>query len=167
MRADDVEDGAEALADLLCSFTTLGSLSEEVEATMPKFDAISHLDLSVSDVERSAQWYIGTLGLREVGRSDLGDRIMIVLRHDESGLIIGLNQHGEQTADRFDEHSPGLDHVGFAVAERDELDAWQVHLEEQGVDHSPITDAPSGFGTALVFRDPDNIQLEFWWSAPR
>lgn len=134
---------------------------------MPKFNAISHLDLSVSDVERSAQWYSTVLGLREVGRSDLGDRIMVVLRHDETGLIIGLNQHSEQTADRFDEHSPGLDHVGFAVAERDELDAWQEHLELQGVDHSPIEDAPSGVGTALVFRDPDNIQLEFWWSAPR
>jgi glyoxylase I family protein len=36
-----------------------------------------------------------------------------------------------------------------------------------GVKHSPVQDSPSGSGTALVFRDPDNIQLEFWWTRPR
>jgi catechol-2,3-dioxygenase len=107
------------------------------------------------------------LGLRRLRRADLDNRIMIVLRHDDSGLIIGLNQHKEPAADRFNERRPGLDHVGFAVAERDELDSWEARLADLGVDHSPVQDAPSGTGTALVFRDPDNIQLEFWWPRPR
>lgn len=134
---------------------------------MPKFTTLSHLDLSVSDVEKSADWYVDTLGLQRLGRSDLDNRIMIVLRHRETGLIIGLNQHQHQSADTFDEHRPGLDHVGFNVAQRSDLDEWETRLTELGVDHSPVTDAPSGSGTALVFRDPDNIQLEFWWPQPR
>ena len=134
---------------------------------MPKFTNVGHLDLSVSDVERSARWYCDVLGLRRLRRADLDNRIMIVLRHDDTGLIIGLNQHHEPTADRFDEHRPGLDHVGFAVAERDELIAWQARLADLGVEHSPVQDSPSGSGTALVFRDPDNIQLEFWWTKPQ
>lgn len=134
---------------------------------MPKFASVSHLDLSVSDVERSARWYCEVLGLRRIARSDLDNRIMVVLRHDDSGLIIGLNQHSEPAADRFEERRPGLDHVGFSVTERRELDDWQERLAELGVGHSPVQDAPSGSGTALVFRDPDNIQLEFWWSRPR
>jgi catechol-2,3-dioxygenase len=134
---------------------------------MPQFDAVAHLDLSVSDVESSARWYCDVLGLRRLRRADLENRIMIVLRHDDSGLIIGLNQHHEPAADRFDERRPGLDHVGFAVTERSELDDWQARLAELGVAHSPVQDAPSGSGAALVFRDPDNIQLEFWWTRPR
>ena len=57
--------------------------------------------------------------------------------------------------------------VGFTVTERSELDDWQRRLAELGVEHSPVTDTPSGSGAALVFRDPDNIQLEFWWTTPR
>ena len=134
---------------------------------MPKFAAVSHIDLSVSDVERSASWYCDVLGLRRLRRADLDNRIMIVLRHEETGLIIGLNQHQVQNADRFDERSPGLDHIGFGVPERDDLDRWQSRLAEAGVEHSPVQDSPSGSGAALVFRDPDNIQLEFWWTRPR
>lgn len=130
---------------------------------MPRFTTLSHLDLSVTDIESSAKWYVETLGLERLGRSDFDNRIMIVLRHEETGLIIGLNQHHEQTAEAFDEHRPGLDHMGFEVSDRAELDAWDTRLTELGVEHSPVTDAPTGSGTALVFRDPDNIQLEFWW----
>ena len=134
---------------------------------MPAFGSISHLDLTVSDAEASARWYVETLGLRRLRRADLEGRIMIVLMHPETGLVLGLNQHDEQSADRFDEHRPGLDHVAFAVAERDELDRWQERLAELAVEHSRVTDSPSGSGTALVFRDPDNIQLEFWWVRSR
>ena len=133
---------------------------------MPEFGSVSHLDLSVSDVEASASWYCEVLGLRRLSRVDLDNRIMIVLGHKASGLIIGLNQHHEPAADRFDERRPGLDHVGFAVADRADLDTWQARLADLGVEHSPVQDAPSGSGTALVFRDPDNIQLEFWWTRP-
>lgn len=134
---------------------------------MPAFSTISHLDLTVSDAERSARWYVEVLGLRRIRRADLDGRIMIVLTHPDTGLVIGLNQHHEQSADSFDEHRPGLDHVGFVVAERDELYRWQQRLTELAVEHSPVTDSQSGSGTALVFRDPDNIQLEFWWTRPQ
>ena len=134
---------------------------------MAEFTSVSHLDLSVTDVEKSATWYCDVLGLRRMRRSDLDNRIMVVLVHDASGLVIGLLQHNDTLGDSFDEHRPGLDHVGFGVAERADLEAWQSRLAELGVEHSPVQDSPSGSGAALVFRDPDNIQLEFWWMAPR
>ncbi len=134
---------------------------------MATFNGISHLDLTVSDAEASAEWYGRVLGLRRLKRTDLDDRIMIVLQHPGSRLIIGLNQHHRPAAAAFDERIPGLDHVGFGVGTRDELVALEAMLTDLGVEHSPVTDAPSGSGTALVFRDPDNIQLEFWWSKPQ
>jgi len=133
---------------------------------MPDFMSISHLDLTVTDVEKSAQWYCEVLGLRRARRADLDNRIMVVLVHDPSGLIIGLNQHHDTIGDRFDEHRLGLDHVGFAVVDRAELDRWQARFVELGVEHSPVQGSASGSGAALVFRDPDNIQLELWWTAP-
>jgi glyoxylase I family protein len=129
------------------------------------FHGISHLDLSVSDVEASAAWYQRVLGLDRVRRSDLPGRTMIVLLHRPSGLIIGLNQHDDMPEGGFDERRCGLDHVGFTVAERAELEVWEARLAELGVAHSPVADVDSG--AALVFRDPDNIQLEMWWTRPR
>jgi len=128
------------------------------------FFGIGHLDLSVSDVEVGAAWYEKVLGLRRLRRVDLPERTMIVLRHDASGLVIGLNQHQGFPGEPFDERRAGLDHVGFAVGRRQDLDSWQRHLAALGVEHSPVADTE--VGSALVFRDPDHIQLELWWSKP-
>lgn len=132
---------------------------------MPTFDTVSHIDLSVSDVEASADWYCRVLGLRRLRRMDFDHRGMIVLLHEATGLVVGLNQHDVATVAAFDERNFGLDHVGFGVNERDELAVWEAHLVELGVEHSGVADTPAG--SALVFRDPDNIQLEFWWTRPR
>jgi catechol-2,3-dioxygenase len=127
------------------------------------FSGIGHLDLSVSDAEASAAWYERVLGVRRVRRVDFPARTMIVLMHEASGLVIGLNQHHGH-GQRFDERRSGLDHVGFAVPAREDLDAWADRLAELDVQHSPVADTASG--AALVFRDPDNVQLEFWWTKP-
>ncbi|MGZ7013554.1 MAG: VOC family protein, partial [Acidimicrobiales bacterium] len=54
-----------------------------------------------------------------------------------------------------------LDHIGFKVPTRESLDEWVTKLDGLGVEHSGIRDLtePMPFST-LVFRDPDNIQLE-------
>ena len=131
---------------------------------VPGFSGIGHLALSVSDVEASAAWYERVLGLACVRRTDLVERTMIVLRHEASGLVIGLNQHQGFPGEPFDEQRAGLDHVGFAVGQRRDLDAWEERLVSLGVEHSPVADTE--VGSALVFRDPDHIQLELWWSKP-
>lgn len=131
----------------------------------PTFTGISHLDLSVSDAEASAAWYERVLGLHRVRRVDFETRTMIVLYARPARLVIGLNEHAGRPEGAFDERRVGLDHVGFAVETREELDTWQAHLAELEVEHSPVADVDSG--AALVFRDLDNIQLEIWWTRPR
>jgi glyoxylase I family protein len=49
--------------------------------------------------------------------------------------------------------------VGFLVSGHAELEQWEARLTELGVEHSPIADR-QGYAV-LVFRDPDNTQLEF------
>jgi glyoxylase I family protein len=55
--------------------------------------------------------------------------------------------------------------MGFKVATREDLDAWVTKLDGLGVEHTGVRDItePVPFST-LVFRDPDNIQLELIWS---
>jgi glyoxylase I family protein len=48
----------------------------------------------------------------------------------------------------------------LSVPSRADLETWQAHLQQLGVTHSPIADRP--YGSVLVFRDPDNIQLELF-----
>ena len=61
----------------------------------------------------------------------------------------------------FDETRIGLDHLSFGVTDRAELDAWVTRLEAARAQYSRITTANSIPGAAVVvFRDPDNIQLE-------
>lgn len=133
-------------------------------ATSP-FTGISHLDLSVSDVDASAAWYERVLGLRRLRRVEFATRTMIVLLNEAASLVIGLNQHQGTPDEPFDERRAGLDHVGFAVENRQELDAWEAHFTALDVEHSPVADTEAG--SALVFRDPDQIQLEMWWTKPR
>jgi catechol-2,3-dioxygenase len=63
----------------------------------------------------------------------------------------------------FNERRPGLDHLAFGCANRDELEAWEIRLNELGIPNGGIVDTP--YYSALSFRDPDNIALEFF--APR
>ena len=71
----------------------------------------------------------------------------------------------------FDETRIGLDHLSFGVTGRDELDAWVTRLEAACAEYSRITTANSIPGAAVVvFRDPNNIQLEIFfdpaWAEP-
>jgi uncharacterized protein (DUF302 family) len=130
-----------------------------------ELSGIGHLDLSVSDAEASAAKYVRVLGLRRLRRADFPRRTMVVLVHEPSGLVIGLNQHQGFPGEPFDERRAGFDHVGVSVERRKDLDDWQVRLEALAVEQSPVADTE--VGSALVFRDPDHIQLELWWSRPR
>jgi catechol-2,3-dioxygenase len=71
-----------------------------------------------------------------------------------------MTHDGTADTGAFDERRVGLDHLAFRVSDRDELQRWATHLEAKGVAHSGIIDI--GFGPTLVFRDPDNMQLEFY-----
>jgi glyoxylase I family protein len=130
---------------------------------------IHHLGLTVRDVEASAAWYERVLGFRRVGAfiAPDGIRRKVFLRHDGLRARLGLTEHRDGDRAAFDETRVGLDHLAFGVADRDELDDWQRRLTEAGAIHSPVAAANSIPGAAvLVFRDPDNIQLEFFYAPP-
>jgi len=126
---------------------------------VPEFSGVSHVSLTVTDLERSVAWYQHVLGLHLVMPTERPGIRGAILVHT-SGLMVSLAQHENGAGGTFDELRPGLDHLSFAVADRDALVAWERHLAERGVTYSPIQDVP--YGNVLVFRDPDHVQLELF-----
>ena len=134
----------------------------------PVLKSIHHVALTVSDVEASAAWYERVLGLNRIPvpfehyeREESGYPILLVSA--DMGVVIGLHHHEAHGGDSFDEARTGLDHIGLSVADRATMEAWAAKLDAEGVEHTGIRDItePLPFST-LVFRDPDNIQLELY-----
>jgi catechol-2,3-dioxygenase len=75
---------------------------------------------------------------------------------------LGLHAFPEGVAagDAFQERRLGLDHVAFGVPDRAALEQWEKRLDELGIAHGDIVDAH--YGSAISFRDPDGIALEFF-----
>ena len=129
---------------------------------------IHHLRLTVTDLERSRQFYTRLLGFQvavesppaddpsaaEVFKILFGGVVMI-----RGNLLMGLRPMAP-SGDRFDPDRVGLDHLSFGVPSRDDLEQAILLFDEQGVAHGEITTL-AGFGIdVLPFEDPDGVQLE-------
>ncbi len=127
---------------------------------MPEFPTITHVALTVRDLEASVPWYTQLFDAAPVLDEDTGPFRHVVWSLGGQTLV-GLHQFPDPAdTEAFNERRLGLDHLAFACAGRDELVAWQGRLEELAIDHGGIVDAP--YGSGLSFRDPDNIALEFF-----
>ena len=135
-------------------------------ATAPTVTGVHHFSPTVSDVEASAEWYGRVFGMDRVpisfphhGAEEGG--YAVLLMDPRSGMAIGLHHHNANPGQVFHESRTGLDHISFGVAERADLDVWASWLDELGIKHSGVIDTnhPVSY-SVVVFRDPDNIQLE-------
>ncbi len=127
---------------------------------MPRIEGPSHIDLTVTDIERSVRWWEEVMGFSHLNDGDHGAWRTSTMFHP-SGFAVTIVCHDTTAgADRFDETRVGLDHLAFAVASREELDAWVAHLDSLGVTHTGVIEAH--FGDTVVLRDPDNTQLELF-----
>jgi glyoxylase I family protein len=138
------------------------------EDTTPDITGVNHISVTVRDIEASATWYQRVFGAQRVPmtfphyeREETGYGVLLI--EPRSGLGIGLHTNTGNDGNPFDEARTGMDHVGFNVASRERLETWIAWLDELGIEHTGIRsgDAPSPWAS-LVFRDPDNIQLELF-----
>ena len=128
---------------------------------MPDVAGIHHVAITVTDMERSVPWYSEVLGLTKLMEEPHPDGLgyVVVLGKPDWSMCIGLHTHQKNESERFSESRTGLDHVSFGVSSPADLDAWESRLANLGIEHSPVKHKQSY--SVLVFRDPDNIQLEF------
>jgi glyoxylase I family protein len=126
---------------------------------IPRIEGFGHIDLTVTDSERSVQWWREVLGFRLVATFGRPGHRVWSMNHP-SGVPIGLVVHDETKRGSFDERSVGLDHFALRVRDRSTLEEWASHLDQLGVLHSGIQEENGG--PLISLRDPDNIQVELW-----
>lgn len=129
---------------------------------MAEISGWSHLSLSVRDRDASVKWYADVLGFRPLAVMDDQEGYVRTLMLHPAGVVLGFQQHDANDSEAFAPHRTGMDHLGFAVATRQDLDAWAERFAELGIAQSPI--AETAFGHVLNFRDPDDLQLELFYS---
>lgn len=131
--------------------------------------AIHHLDLNVSDLERSARFYDSVLtqiGFRRIDLSAPGDPRgfdWAAPSNTDRPMTIGIYaaKNPGQTHDR---HAPGLHHLALSANSRDDVDRLYRKLLEI---HADILDAPREYPKyepgyyAVFFLDPDGLKLEY------
>jgi glyoxylase I family protein len=119
---------------------------------------IHHIVLRVNDMERSRRFYQDVLGFDVVQAAE-------DLCYFQVGLTLVVLHpplEGTLAGDRFSEYRIGIDHMAFAVEERGELDKVVRILRQAGVHTEGVELDPTLNKEYVCFRDPDNVQWEFY-----
>jgi glyoxylase I family protein len=130
-------------------------------------DGIDHLDLVVTDLERSLGFYRGLLSplgyVREATiAGERGERVVYLGRASGGGSL-GLRQlQSDAHAVPYDRYALGVHHVAFSAPSRAVVDERGRWLLDQAV---MIESGPDEYGYApgyyaVFFYDPDGVKLE-------
>jgi glyoxylase I family protein len=118
-----------------------------------------HITLNVTDLERARRFYAGVLGLT-VDQDFPGEKLRLRLDGTATRLVLCPPPPGTAVDDRFSENRVGLDHLAIGVP-MGEVARLAAVLTDAGVPNSGVKGDPPG-PAMVTFRDPDNIQWEFF-----
>ena len=127
-------------------------------------EPIDHIDLVVSDLERSLAFYtelLEPLGYAYDGDivGERGERVAYI-GHESGFGVLGLRER--QSPGTPDRYAIGLHHLAFTAPAREAVDERARWLRENG---HPIESGPAEYDYspgyyAVFFPDPDGLKLE-------
>ena len=130
-------------------------------------EAIDHLDLVVTSLERSLGFYqdlLEPLGYVHAGeiQGERGERVVYLSRHGGGGSVSLREHQSTAHATPYDRYAIGIHHIAFAASSRALVDDRAAWLREQGAE---IESGPREYDYtpgyyAVFFYDPDAIKLE-------
>ena len=116
---------------------------------------LNHIIMTIKDVEVSKAFYGDLLGF-EI--QDLADGFFFVT----GGVSIFFFPSSHPLPDdRFSEFRIGLDHLSFNAPSEAALQSLAAKLQSAGLETKGVETYHTG-NRYVAFRDPDNIQLEYW-----
>jgi catechol 2,3-dioxygenase-like lactoylglutathione lyase family enzyme len=130
-------------------------------------DAIDHLDLVVTDMQRSLAFYrelLRPLGyVRESPiEGERGEHVVYLGRVGGMGSVSIRQAQSDAHAVPYDRYAVGVHHIAFRAYSRGVVDERAAWLREQGatIESGPEEYDYSPGYYAVFFYDPDQIKLE-------
>ncbi len=131
--------------------------------------SISHIALTVSDLERSTAFYgrvFEFIGFKRVEVPETTQQAMKTRLQAwvGQGYSISIRPSKGEFAHRLhDRNAPGFNHMAFAAKDRSDVEKLHTLLKEMG---ATILDAPAEYPYspgyfAVYFADPDGLKFEF------
>ena len=121
---------------------------------------LNHVILTISNTERSRAFYAGLLGFDVKIMQNDPDRSFF-FRCGEV-LFFFFPPRPPVPNDRFSEFRIGLDHLSFTAPSKEALHELAEKLKAAGVPTQGVEQFKPTGNWYVAFRDPDNIQLEYW-----
>ena len=116
---------------------------------------LNHIIMTIKDVKISQAFYNDLLGFET---KTIADGFFFMT----GGIaIFFFSSNHPIPDDRFNEFRIGLDHLSFTAPSEAALQSFAEHLQAAGVETQGVETYHTG-NKYVAFRDPDNIQLEYW-----
>jgi glyoxylase I family protein len=123
-----------------------------------KTSGVHHVTIRVADLERTRSFYEKVLGFAIQAPAE----DFFFFTAGSTLMVFREPLEGTPEDDRFSEYRIGVDHLAFAVDDRKELERVVEVLRGAGVQTEGIEVDPVLNKEYVCFRDPDNVQLEFY-----
>jgi glyoxylase I family protein len=116
---------------------------------------LNHIIMTIKDVKISQEFYGDLLGFET---KNIADGFFFMT----GGVsIFFFSPRRPIPDDRFNEFRIGLDHLAFTAPSESDLQSLAEKLQAAGVETKGVETYHTG-NKYVAFRDPDNIQLEYW-----
>lgn len=124
---------------------------------------VHHVTLRVTDLDRARAFYSALPEfLLDQDFPDLG-KLRYRIGQTRTRLVLCAPLPGTPAGDRFEERRIGLDHIAVGVTGgREALVVLEGALRRIGAITDGIHLDRAGYQAMITFRDPDNVQWEFF-----
>ena len=136
-------------------------------------NGLHHVTIRVQDPDRAREFYEETLGLPFIEipvdqafvhewRGNPAEGTLLATQIGSTFLILAPPLEGTPDDDRFSERRIGVDHLAFGVDDPAVLERVAAALEGASVPTAGVEVDPVLGKEYVAFRDPDNVQWEFY-----